>query len=312
MTRVLSFLQLIRWPNLLFIALTQLLFQYCILLPITSHVAPVFNNKMLLLLITASVVIAAAGYIINDYFDINIDQINKPGRQIIGKQVNRRWAILWHSTLSFIGVAISFYIGYKLRIWWLGPANIICTFLLFVYSTTFKKRFLSGNIIISVLTAWTVAVLGLATFYKVHTTTDLYTGVDAARMLRFTILYSGFAFVSSLIREAVKDMEDIAGDAKYGCRTLPIVAGINAAKTYTEVWVVVLTGALLVVQFYALQFNWWITVIYSIVCIIIPLVYLFFKMFKAHTPKDFHRLSSLTKFIMLVGILSMVFFRIYI
>src|SRR6476469_2873182 len=109
MTRVGAFLQLIRWPNLLFIALTQLLFQYCILLPLTTGAPPVFNNIMLSLLITASMLIAAAGYIINDYFDINIDQINKPGKQIIGKQVNRRWAILWHSTLSFLGVAISFY-----------------------------------------------------------------------------------------------------------------------------------------------------------------------------------------------------------
>ena len=165
-----AFFKLIRWPNLFFIALAQALFYFCILLPIFSHSghAAVFNAWLLAWTIVASVLIAAGGYIINDYFDINIDQINKPGRQIIGKYISRRGAILWHSVLSFFGVLISFYIGWKLGLWWFGVANTGCTFLLFVYSTTFKKRFLSGNIIISVLTAWSVAILGLATFFIVY------------------------------------------------------------------------------------------------------------------------------------------------
>ena len=109
-----SFFRLIRWPNLLFIALTQALFQYCILYPLFDSVnaAPVFDYKNLLLLIAASVLIAAGGYIINDYFDINIDRINKPEKQIIGKKLSRRRAILWHSIISLLGVAVSFYLGW--------------------------------------------------------------------------------------------------------------------------------------------------------------------------------------------------------
>ena len=131
------------------------------------------------------------------------------------------------------------------------------------------------------------------------------------KILRFTVLYAGFAFISSLIREAIKDMEDMSGDAKYGCRTLPIVGGINAAKTYVVVWMVVLIGVLLIVQFYALQFNWWIAVIYSFVFLILPLLYAFRQMFRVKTSAEFHRLSSITKLVMMMGILSMVFFKIY-
>src|SRR4051812_45209477 len=103
MNKVAAFLQLIRWPNLVFIALTQVLFQYCLLYPIfdKSRMAPVIDSAALFIILMASVLIAAAGYIINDYFDINIDQINKPDRQYIPKVVTRRWAILWHSLLSF-------------------------------------------------------------------------------------------------------------------------------------------------------------------------------------------------------------------
>jgi len=307
------FVRLIRWPNLLFIALTQVLFQYCILHPLfeRANAAPVFSPIDLLWLIAASVLIAAGGYIINDYFDINIDRINKPEKQIIGKRLSRRRAILWHSIISLAGVAISFYLGWRMGIWWMGPANFLCTVLLFVYSSTFKKRFLTGNIIISILTAWSVGIIGLASFFKVFYTTDLYTDLNPSRLLRFTILYASFAFIISVIREAIKDMEDIEGDARYGCHTLPIAAGLNAAKTYTIVWLVVLTGALVIVQFYALQFNWWLAIIYCTLVIIVPLVRLFKQLVKAQTTQQFHQLSSQTKLIMLMGIISMIFFKMY-
>lgn len=313
MNKVASFLRLVRWPNLVFIALTQVLFYFCILVPLFAQAGqqPVLTFSNLFVIVLASVFIAAGGYIINDYFDINIDQINKPERLIIGKVVSRRWAILWHTVFSLIGVAISFYAGWKLGVWWVGPANFFCTFLLFVYSTTFKKKFLSGNIIISVLTAWTVAILGLVSFYKVFYASEQLAVVSTAKLLRFTILYAGFAFIISLIREAVKDMEDMGGDARYGCKTLPIVAGVNAAKIYTGVWLSVLTIALVVIQFYALQFNWWWLVLYSTLFIIVPLVYLSLQLMKASSAKGFHRLSSISKLIMLTGILSMIFFMLY-
>ena len=312
MKQVAAFFRLIRWPNLFFIALTQLLFHYCLLLPVfeKGDAQPVLDTVSLFVILAASVLIAAAGYIINDYFDINIDQINKPGKLLIPKFVTRRWAILWHSLLSFIGVVLSFYVGWRIHVWWIGPSNFLTVFLLFVYSTTFKKSFLSGNIIIALLTSWTIALLGLASFYSLYYSTESLVATKS-RLLRFTILYTAFAFIISLIREAVKDIEDIPGDVQFGCKTLPIVAGINAAKTYVLVWLVVLLGAIFIVQVYAAQLGWWLLVLYGIVFIICPLLYVFYKFIRVKKNEEYHRISLLTKLVMFTGILSLLFFKIY-
>ena len=124
-------------------------------------------------------------------------------------------------------------------------------------------------------------------------------------------MYASFAFISSLIREAIKDMEDMPGDQKYGCRTMPIVWGVNVTKTYTAIWLVVLIAVLIGVQIYVLQFKWWLPVIYSIVLIILPLLLIFYKLFSAKEPRDFYLLSRWIKLVMLTGILSMIFFYFY-
>src|ERR1700722_8091093 len=110
-----AFFRLIRWPNLLFIALTQFLFYYFILLPRFHHLkfeyyANILKPFYFYLLSLSSVLIAAAGYIINDYFDLNIDRVNKPERLVVDKLIKRRWAIIWHWALSGVGVLIGFYV----------------------------------------------------------------------------------------------------------------------------------------------------------------------------------------------------------
>ena len=131
------------------------------------------------------------------------------------------------------------------------------------------------------------------------------------KFFRLAFLYGGFAFVISLVREAIKDIEDREGDAHYGCRTLPIYAGVRATKIYTTIWLVVLIAALIILQLYVLQFGWIWAVIYSIALIICPLVYLLSQLMKAQSITDYRKLSALTKLIMLTGILSMIFFRLY-
>lgn len=313
MKLVVAFIKMIRLPNLFFIALTQFLFYYCIILPIFKRggAVPVFDNIFLLLLILSSILIAAAGYIINDYFDINIDQVNKPQRNVVDNIISRRWAILWHSMFSFAGVALGFYLGWKLDIFWLGLMNFFCSVLLFVYSTTFKKQLLSGNIIISFLTAWSVAVPGLSTFYILFYKPEIYQVAGNNKLLRITILYTAFAFIISLIRETIKDMEDLPGDAKYGCRTMPIVWGINATKVYTAVWLCVLAGLLLIVQGYLLLYKWWWPVLYGFIFVTSLCFIILRDLYKAARPGDFHRLSNYSKLIMLTGILSMIFFYFY-
>jgi len=278
---------------------------------------PVFRDSLaqpnvrgwnFVLICLSSVLIAAAGYIINDYFDLNIDQVNKPKKLVVETIIKRRWAIVWHIVLSFTGVVIGFYIDFTTHIWLLGLSNAVCVFLLFIYSTSLKRRFLVGNILISLLTAWVVLVVAWCEYnHLIKTNNNLH----ADKILRDTFLYAGFAFVISLVREVVKDMEDIEGDRKYGCRTMPIVWGVNATKVFVAVWIIALIGTLVAIQVYALRLGWIASVVYSILLIIAPLVWIIKKLYDAKTPHDFHRISSWIKFVMFTGIVSMIFFRIY-
>ena len=299
-----AFFKLVRWPNLIFIVLTQLLFYYCIYLPLYQDP----QTQFLAWLITASVCIAAAGYIINDYFDLNIDRINKPEKNVLNTVISRRWAIVWHLLLSLFGIAATA-MAVGLSKWYLIVANVFCVALLWLYSTSLKRRLLIGNIVISLLAAWTVLILFFAqvpfneAFNSNNETTLKY--------FRLAFLFGGFAFVISLVREAIKDIEDREGDAQYGCRTLPIYAGLRTTKIYITIWIVILIAALVVLQLYILQFGWWLAVIYSIILIIAPICYLLMQLRKAQATKEFRKLSTLTKIIMFTGILSMVFFRLY-
>lgn len=304
-----AFFKLIRWPNLIFIVLTQTLFFTCVL-PFVFRTSeePRFYNLSLLnfsLIILASVCIAAAGYIINDYFDLNIDQVNKPEHLIIEKYIKRRWAILLHLILSLAGFIISCYVGYRLKNIYLPFFNLIAIACLWFYSTTFKRKLLIGNIIISLLTAWVILVIMVAE-YKTIMAFSVKT-----RLFKISLLYAGFAFVISLIREVIKDMEDLPGDIKYNCKTMPIVWGIQVSKVFVAVWMVVLCGTVTVLQFYVLQLGWWFSAVYCIAFIIIPLCWILKKLYESQNTTNYHQLSTAVKFVMLSGIISMIFFRIY-
>lgn len=305
-----AFLRLIRWPNLVFIVLTQVLFFYCIL-PFVYKGQPVtyLSAGIFYLLMVASLCIAAAGYIINDYFDLNIDLINKPSKLIIEKYINRRWAIILHLCLSFTGFLISGYVGYKLRNIYIPFFNLMAIAGLWFYSTTFKRKLLIGNVVISILTAWVILVIMVAE-YKFNRPMDEYSLI-VPRLLKVSFLYAGFAFIISLIREVIKDMEDLQGDMKYGCETMPITWGIPVSKVFAGVWLVVLIGSVAALQFYVLQFGWWFSVVYCILVIIAPLLWILQQLYRAQVAEDFHRLSTAVKLVMFTGIVSMVFFRIY-
>jgi 4-hydroxybenzoate polyprenyltransferase len=288
-----AFLRLIRWPNLVFIGLTQVLFYYIVVQP--SDFAPFLFGC----LCAASILIAAAGYIINDYFDLNIDRVNKPEKLVIEKVIKRRSAILWHWFLSGLGVLLSVYVSWKLRNPIVGLANIGCVVLLWFYSTTFKRTLLIGNVVISLLTAWVIIVLFVCEIRLPY-------GYNLSRTFKYAIVYGGFAFIISLIREVVKDIEDVDGDTRHGCRTMPIVWGINVAKVFAATWLVVLISALAVIQFYFLPRAQWIMIAYGILFIDLPLLWILRKLYTAQSKTDYHLLSGVIKGVMLAGILSIV------
>lgn len=309
MRLIAAFLKMIRLPNLFFMALTQVLFQFCIYHPLYKGQIPAGDLTRFILLVIASLFIAAAGYAINDYFDINIDEVNKPKKMVVDKLIHRRWAIAWHFMLSTTGILLTVLALPFLQHWYLILANIGCVALLWFYSTNFKRGLLTGNIVISLLTAWTILII----FFSKFNLNDAFGNgsISHHRFFRLAFLYAGFAFIISLIREAIKDMEDMPGDQKYGCHTMPIVWGVNATKMYAAVWLVVLIAAVGLLQVYVLQFRWWLAVAYSVPCIIFPLLLILFRLRKSATPEHFHQLSTLTKLVMFTGILSMALFSIY-
>lgn len=303
---VVAFLKMIRLPNLFFMALTQTLFQVCIYGKLYEGRIPVDDGWRFVLLMAASLFIAAAGYIINDYFDINIDEVNKPQKMVVDKLISRRWAIAWHFMLSGAGILLTFLAIPFLQKWYIILANIGCVALLWVYSTNFKKQLLTGNIVIAMLTAWTILVI----FFSKVNLSDAFSATHK-HFFKLALLYAGFAFIITLIREAIKDMEDMPGDEKYGCRTMPITWGVNVTKVYTAVWLIVVIAILIILQVYVLQFQWWLAVGYTVPAVIFPLLVILAKLKRSYTSAAYHQLSTLTKLVMLTGILSMLFFYIY-
>jgi 4-hydroxybenzoate polyprenyltransferase len=317
MNLVLAFFKVIRWPNLVFIAITQLLFHFFVVVP--SSQGDIYNfplrltTPLFVLLCLSSICIAAAGYIINDYFDINIDEVNKPAKMVVGRTISRRWALVWHLILSVIGLLIGAWVSLKLGNWLVGIGNFACILLLWFYSTTYKRQLLIGNIVISALTAWVILVLLVAELpgWWTGELVDETEKFTVARLSRIGVLYAAFAFILTLVREVIKDMEDIEGDRKEGCNTMPIIWGTQASKVFAGVWLVVLIVSLVITQVYVIQFGWWLSATFVLSLVVLPLIYIFRKLPKAYLSTHFAALSRQVKWVMLLGILSMAFFMLY-
>ncbi len=300
-----AFFTLIRWPNLVFIILTQALFYFVVFPYCTQTDISAFSHLNFYLLVLASVLISAAGYIINDYFDVQIDAINKPSKLIVGKSIKRRWAIVWHLSLSLLGFILSFYVAAASGAYIIAFANFGCIVLLWFYSVSFKRSLLIGNVIIALLTAWVIFVIY---FYAKNNSGNVL-GLDSGitKFFKYSLLFSGFAFIVTIIREVIKDMEDMDGDRQYRSNTMPIAWGIPASKVFTGVWIVVCSGMLAAVAVYALYLHLWYVSVYIVTLLIFPLIWLLKDLTKAALQSDYHSMSSKVKFIMLAGIVSMCF-----
>ena len=307
MKLLIHFLRLIRWPNLLFILLAETLFHFCIYKPLYPSSVAELDFRFYLLLVT-NTFIAAAGYMINDYFDVNIDQINKPEKVVVGAYISRRWVIFWHLILSVVAIYISTIVFPFNNYWHIHLSNLLAILLLWFYSTTFKKNFLIGNIIISVLTAWSIAVVYFSKLTIAEITHPDIANAANFKFAKLTLLYSAFAFILTLVREALKDLEDMDGDAKFGCQTLPIQWGLKPTKVYLSVWLIVVIALLLIIQMVGIPFGWWYTTLYCLALIVTPLIIVLVKLPKAYTSKDFNLLSAWIKAAMVFGILSIGFF----
>lgn len=278
MQLILDLFRLTRFWNLAIIAFAQYFTAYFLF----HQGLLVFADFWLFLIVASTVMIAAAGYIINDYYDIKIDLINKPDRVVIGKTITRRYAIFFHTVISVAGVGKGLLINWKV-----GAVNFVSVFLLWLYSNNLKRLPLIGNLVVSLLTGLSIFLLSF-----------LY-----EQYLPLVITYSLFAFFMTLIREIVKDMEDMKGDTTFGCRTLPIVWGIRKTKSFLYGTILAFSFLVLWLDYHQLKLSW----IYFIPLLFVPMSILFYRLLKADTKKEFFQLSQLCKIIMLLGICSMIF-----
>ncbi|MBS1559803.1 MAG: geranylgeranylglycerol-phosphate geranylgeranyltransferase, partial [Bacteroidetes bacterium] len=216
-----GFLKLTRFWNLLIIATAQCFTAFFLV------DANTLRDYRLFFLTVSTVLIAAAGYIINDYYDVKIDLINKPGRVVIGKKVARRYALLFHSVLSIAGTILGFFLSWKI-----GVINFLSAFLLWWYSNDLKRQPFIGNFVVALLTG--LAVFLVSVLYETH--------------VPLVITYSLFSFTMTLIREIVKDMEDMKGDNTFGCQTLPIIWGLRRTKFLIYFLMLVLFGSVVYIN----------------------------------------------------------------
>ncbi len=289
-----DFWKLIRFKNILIISSTQC-FSYYFLSP-NIVLENLFSTRFILLL-CATFLSASAGYIINDYMDVKLDMVNKPQSVIIGKTISRRWAILLHSGFNVLAFVLAWQVSYRVAI-----LVFVCSLLLWMYSQYFKKSYLLGNLLVAVMTASTIFIL---------------IPFDERANILGCLAYSTFAFFSNLIREIIKDTEDIKGDSKFNANTLPIKLGIKHTKQilfYLQICFILMCLCFTILfptisNVGALPSFLFIT--YITLLVIVPSIYLLFKLWSADTKKHFAHLSFITKIIMLLGIFSMVFWKTY-
>lgn len=255
-----SFILLTRPLNLAIIAITMVMMRHGVLGTLLEAGGRSLQMPLLhfVLLVLSTVLIAAGGNVINDYFDTRIDRINKPDAVIVGRRVKRRVAMAGHLALSGTGLLLGLYVAWAsgLMRWALIPVFAIGA--LWSYSTTFKRRLAVGNGTVAVLTALVPLTVGLYEIPLLHRAyaevlvEDFGDAEMAARYFRvlwaWILAYTAFAFLSTLVRELQKDMADVKGDAADGCRTLPIVWGMRWAKAITLTYTAVIIIGLLLVR----------------------------------------------------------------
>ena len=296
-----KYLQLVRWPNLLMIALLQYLLRHALIGPIL-----LFEEKGLLLtefeffiLVISCVLIAAGGYIINDVEDLEIDAINKPEKKLIENQISKEKAINLYTALTFLGVLGGFFLSYVKGYAYIGIIHLITAGMLYFYSTSYKCIPFLGNLIISLLSALVVIIVIVPEpFAK-----------DNPAVMLMIALYAFFSFITTLIREIVKDIEDIEGDRQHGCTTLAISLGQKKAKWISIILTFLIAGLLIYAQIFSRQWESLIPFLYICIFIDIPFFVLLRKLYKSENKSDFKKASLWIKFIMFTGIISLAIFN---
>jgi len=280
------------------LAFMQLVFRYLFLAQ--SYVDLALTDFNYILLVIATVCIAAGGYVINNIMDQDTDEIAKPQNRVVGISISETVAYNWYIGLTIVGVGIGFYLSNVIYKPTFASMFILVATLLYMYATSFKQIPVLGNVVVALMLSTSIIIIGLF---------DILPAIDIDNRFRmkeaFDILmhYAIFAFIINLIREIVKDMEDMDGDYQSGINTLPIAIGVQKTKIIVGVLTVISIGIL---AYYVNSnlFELDYVVYYAMIVIVGPLIYFGVKLLNAATKKEFHHLSLVLKIILFFGILS--------
>ena len=292
--------QLIRLPNLLILGLLQLLLRFALASPVMMLEGRplLLSTEEFLLLVISCMLIAAGGYIINDIEDESIDRINRPDSVVIGKYISSGQAYWLYFAFTLGGILIGFYLSYFARIQYIGTINAVTAGLLYFYATSYKCIPLLGNLIIALLTAMAVFIVAFPEPLILNNT-DLFS---------FFTGFAMFAFLYTLIREMIKDLEDHEGDQASGCRTVVGAFGEKAVRRIAAMLLTATIAFLLFIQFATRQWEAPLPFFYLLITVVLPSLYLLVKILKSDTKSDYRNCSNLSKIIMLAGILSILIF----
>lgn len=316
-----SIFSLVRFPNLLIIAFTQYAMRYLLMEPLlpSETFELQFGDFQFALLVFSTMLIAAAGYIINDYFDTRADLINKPSRVVVGVSISRKEAMILHMILNIMGVGIGVYLAFYIGLPALSLVFFLSTGLLWFYSTNYKRQFLVGNLIVAFLTALVplmVVLFEIPLLNKAYGEVMIRYDSDFTYLFAWVSAFSFFAFITTLIREIIKDAEDFDGDNAYGMKTVPIVLGSLWTKVVLVALMAITLAALAILLlkfiFYSVDPPDYISLAYFSLLLFLPLVVLIIQLIAAGDKRAYHRASMLIKLVMLSGILysALVFYLV--
>ena len=294
-----KFLKLIRYQNLLLLAFMQLIFRYVFFQ--SQDITLALADWQYGLFVLSTVLIAAGGYVINNIFDQHTDTINKPNTVVIGKSISETQGYNIYIALTATGVSIGFYLSNVIAKPGFATIFILIAATLYLYATSLKQMMLIGNIMVALL-SFSVVIIGIFDLFP-----TIHEGNQQQMANLFSILldYTIFAFMINLLREIVKDIEDVDGDYNMGMNTLPIAIGKSRATKI--VFVLSFIPLLLILHYiYNYLFGLLFVTLYLLFFVVAPLLYFTIKIGAATSKKEFHNLSLLLKWILLFGILSIV------
>ena len=299
---MISFLHLIRYKNLLMVFLSMFLTKYFLIESFIS--TPLLSDIDFIILTTSILLITMGGYLINDIYDIESDKINKPGKVYISTIISIKSGLFLYFLTSITGLILGFYLSINKNLNHLSGFFIVTVILLFIYTKILKKLPLIGNIIVALLVSLPIFLV-YEFDHSMISIKDIFDNLFLSIIIFFYLL---FAFLTTLIREIIKDLQDIKGDNKFKLKTLPIMIGNKRTINFVVFLSFLLQLLLLLILIDSFKNDYYLILIFSITLSLL-VAYLIYKLRVPFKNNPYQLLSSLMKIIMLVGVLSMTIFK---